>query len=351
VTIPNTPNGTPSEGVEPAPPSVSVVFLAYNRREALRESLDRMLVHSGYPADRLEVIVVDNASSDGTADMVRSDYPSVRLIVNDSNLGAPGWNPGFRQASGDFVVILDDDAYLPPGALERMTAAAGREGADLVSVNVVSSFEPDRHLNDDWRTGLLSFWGCAALVSRRAMHVLGGYDPHMFIWANEVEFTMRLLDEGFTHLFLPDVEAVHCKERIVTFEPRRYRVNARHHAYIAGRLMRGRDGGVVVRNLIANAIIDTAVEDRSALGAIPLVLRGFADGLRRRRPARAEVSAAYRENFAPFAPAWRFMRTPAERRRARRGLAGADEQRHERREAWFAARERFYPVARGRLRL
>jgi GT2 family glycosyltransferase len=332
-------------------PAVSVVFLAYNRREALRESLGRMLQESGYPSDRLEVIVVDNASTDGTASMVEREHPGVRLVRNERNLGAPGWNAGFHIARGDYILILDDDAYLPPGGLEQAVVAAQAEQADLVSFTVVSSYADSHRLNDDWRTGLLSYWGCAALVSRPALDALGGYDPHMFIWANEVEFTMRLLDGGFTHLFLPEVRAVHMKKPIVEFELQRYRVNARHHAYVATRLMRGADAAAVVLTLLVDAVLDTAFEDRSALGAIPLVGRGVRDGLRRRRPVRRVVSAAYRQNFRPFAGTWRFLRSPGERRRARRGEASADEQRARRQEGYFARRPRFHPHGRASLRL
>ena len=107
-------------------PFVSVVFLAYNRREPLLVSLRKTLVESGYPRARLEVIVVDNASSDGTAEAVAREYPEVCLIRNSQNSGAPGWNRGFSVASGDFVLIVDDDAYLRAGALgSRVRAPRG----------------------------------------------------------------------------------------------------------------------------------------------------------------------------------------------------------------------------------
>src|SRR3954453_11453086 len=72
-------------------PLVSIVFLAYNRREELALSLEQMLRGSTYPASRLQVIVVDNASEDDTAAMVRSDFPEAELVVNPVNVGASGW--------------------------------------------------------------------------------------------------------------------------------------------------------------------------------------------------------------------------------------------------------------------
>jgi GT2 family glycosyltransferase len=333
------------------PPSVSIVFLAYNRRDALRDSLRRMLQDSGYPRERLEVVVVDNASTDGTATMLASEHPEVVLVRSERNVGAPGWNAGLAIASGEYALILDDDAYLPRGALAQAVAAAHAETADLVSFTVVSSFEDGHRLNDDWRTGLLSYWGCAALVSRRALEALKGYDPNLFIWGNEAEFTMRLLDAGLTHLFLPEVQAVHMKEPISSFDRRRYLLNARHHAYVAGKLMRAPDALTALANIIAGAVIDSFVEEPVAARAAPLAIAGFADGLRHRRPVRASVSRAYLENFRPFCGSWRFLRTPGERWRSRGDPARAETQRLRRQQRYFDERPRFHPQRRASLTL
>lgn len=332
-------------------PLVSAVFLAFNRKAELLTSLQRMLVESGYPRDRLEVVVVDNASSDGTDDEVRQQFPDVSVIRNTDNLGAPGWNSGFAVAAGDYVLILDDDAYLPPGDLERAVRAAESERAGLVSFSVVSAFDADHRLNDDWQTGLLSYWGCAALVRADAMRDLRGYDPNIFIWGNEAEFTMRLLDRGFRHLYMPEVCAVHVKERIVEFEPRRYLVNARHHGYIAGKLMTRADGASVVGNIVQHAAIDTIVENRMAITAIGEALAGYAEGNRYRSPVRPSVSAAYRRNFAPFAAPWQFMRSPRERLSSGGDRATAARQRQERYDRFFAPRAAFYPREQASLQL
>ena len=57
--------------------------------------------------------------------MVREEFPQVRLITRESNIGAPAWNDGFAIARGDHVLILDDDCYLPPDGLRQAFAAAG----------------------------------------------------------------------------------------------------------------------------------------------------------------------------------------------------------------------------------
>src|SRR3954467_9015134 len=93
-------------------PLVSIVFLAFNRRDALATSLDHVLHRLDYPADRLEVIVVDNASADGTAEMLRAEHPEVQLIRQPANIGASAWNVGMTTARGRWRMILDDDCYI-----------------------------------------------------------------------------------------------------------------------------------------------------------------------------------------------------------------------------------------------
>src|SRR4051812_31611094 len=166
-------------------PSVTIVFLVYNRCEELRTSLDAMLRESDYDPERVDVIVVDNASSDDSAAMVEREFPQVQLIRRTENCGVSGWNDGFAVATGDYVLALDDDCYLPPDGLRRAVDAALGNDADVVSFAVRAASPPDHYFNLSYRTGLLSFWGCAVLVRREVLEQVRGYDPEIFVWANE----------------------------------------------------------------------------------------------------------------------------------------------------------------------
>src|SRR5438270_7493649 len=150
-------------------PLVSIVFLAYNRREELLVSLDHVLRRLDYPADRLEVIVVDNASRDGTAEMVRDRFPEVQLIRTPENIGASAWNVGMTTARGRWRMILDDDCHISGDALKTAVSRAEEERADLVSFRVESSEQPGYYFNDEHPVGLLAFWGCSAMFSERAI--------------------------------------------------------------------------------------------------------------------------------------------------------------------------------------
>ncbi len=297
-------------------PTVTVVFLVFNRRDELRESLGRMLIESDYPADRVDVIVVDNASTDGSSEMVRGEFPQVRLIRRERNIGVAGWNEGLAAATGDYVLALDDDCYLPVDGLRRSVAAAREHAADLVSFKVISTHDPTCVFTDNYRTGLFSFWGCAVLMRRSVVAALGGYDPEIFVWANELEFMLRFFDRGFRHLHCPEIVALHMKppgDEAVLLEERGYRINARHFAYIAAKLLRPRDAAEAFIALLVRDVRDAIRIDRVAVKAVPDTVRGFAHGLRHRDPVRnAEVSRFYRHNFETFASPWWFSRPVGE---------------------------------------
>jgi len=332
-------------------PLVTVNILAFNRREELSRTLGTVLGDLDYPADRLEVVVVDNASADGTAEMVRERFPSVDLVVNPDNVGVAGWNAGFARGRGELFLVLDDDCYVRGDALKRAVLAAREARADLVSFSVRSDVDDSFYFNEDYHCGLLAFWGCAALVSRRAVELTGGFDPNIFIWAHEAEFVARLLDGGLRHLYLPEVTAVHLKApgqgpgSVYSV-----RLNTRNFAYIAGRLLRRRHALRAASNLFLRGLL-IALRRPAAARALPDVAEGLWAGLRHRRPVRAQVSAAYRENFIEFVNPLQFARGPLEiwRRRGDHAAGSADLNRRRRR--FWREHERYYPPGTASLEL
>ena len=104
---------------------LSIGIVSYNCRELLANCLESIRAHSGRLA--VEVIVTDNASSDGTAALVRERFPEVRLIASRENLGfAAGTNRALAAASGDVLMMLNPDTEVRPGALERLTELPAR---------------------------------------------------------------------------------------------------------------------------------------------------------------------------------------------------------------------------------
>ena len=91
-------------------PLVTVNILSYNRKDELRNTLTKV-----YEQDykNIEVIVVDNASNDGSSEMVIKEFPNAQLIQLEKNIGIAGWNEGFKVAKGEYILVLDDDSYPP----------------------------------------------------------------------------------------------------------------------------------------------------------------------------------------------------------------------------------------------
>src|SRR5579862_275842 len=98
-------------------PLCTIVVVSYNCREPLQACLRKLIAENNPPP----IVVVDNASNDGTADLVANEFPAVWLIKNTKNLGfAAGCNQGIRACTTDFILLLNPDTLLARPALVRL---------------------------------------------------------------------------------------------------------------------------------------------------------------------------------------------------------------------------------------
>ena len=106
------------------PVDVSVVVVSFNTRDMLRDCLHSVYRDKG--SLRLQVIVVDNASTDGSPAMVKREFPDATLVESAINLGfGPANNLGFQLIQGRYTILLNSDAFLSPGSLELSVAHMG----------------------------------------------------------------------------------------------------------------------------------------------------------------------------------------------------------------------------------
>lgn len=111
--------------IVPSPATVSVIIPTYNRKDMLRETLDS-LTEQTYPSSNFEVILVDDGSTDGTAEIATDVFPFALRYVWQSNQGdAEARNLGARQSQADYLVFLDDDILVEPGYLTHLIHAHG----------------------------------------------------------------------------------------------------------------------------------------------------------------------------------------------------------------------------------
>jgi hypothetical protein len=197
-------------------PLVSVVILSFNRKEDVLANLHKIVFENEYK--NLEVIIVDNASRDGTVSAVRSQYREVKVIALEENIGVAACNIGFAAASGEFVLILDDDSFPEKTAIRRMveefTANAQlgivafdvRSYADYDNLVAGNSEKNGKAIQSAYQ---MAFNGAGAGMRRSVLQRVGGYAEEFFLYWNEQDLALRVLHAGYDIKCFPDIISYH----------------------------------------------------------------------------------------------------------------------------------------------
>jgi N-acetylglucosaminyl-diphospho-decaprenol L-rhamnosyltransferase len=221
---------------------VSIIIVSFNARGDLERCLESL--HAAPPAASHEIVVVDNASSDGSAAAGRR-WPDVNVIELGSNIGfAAANNVALRATGGTNLLLLNCDTIVPAGAIDRLLAELeqhpdiavvgprlvdGSGRAELSFGRMIGPFNElrqkrlarssavealTRHRQyPDWVSG-------ACLLVRRAdAEAVGGLDERYFMYAEDVDFCAAIRARGRRILFTPDVEVVHLRGRSAASAP------------------------------------------------------------------------------------------------------------------------------------
>lgn len=206
-------------GAEYKQPLVSIVMLCWNRKDDVRESLQRIR-RQVYP--NVEIIVVDNASTDGTQEMIESEFHEVKLLRMFKNIGIEAYNIGFENAKGDYIVILDDDSFPAEDALVKMVDKfAADPELGIVAFDVRNFYHYDDitqaenvagvagNQAAEARNYLMAFNGAGAGVRREVFKQIGYYPEEFFLYWNEQDTALRMLNAGYRIAFFSDVVSYH----------------------------------------------------------------------------------------------------------------------------------------------
>lgn len=224
--------------------TLSICIVNWNTRELLRACLRSI---ERYPlAEPYEVIVVDNASTDGSAEMVRAEFPNVFLIANAENRGyAAGNNQALRQARGEFILLLNPDTEMHPDTLQRAIdflrahPEVGAIGAKqlypngrlqpslrafptprnlLFEVLGLAKLFPRSRLFAAYRYGWFAYdrpleaeqpMGTFLMVRRAVVEQVGLMDEAFPLFFNDVDWCYRIKQAGWKIMFVPDVVITH----------------------------------------------------------------------------------------------------------------------------------------------
>lgn len=225
---------------------VSIVIVNWNTEELLRACLNS--IYKTMDKTSIEVIVVDNASSDNSVDMVQREFPMVRLVINQANLGfAKANNIAFPMCSAPYVMLLNSDTTVYPGAVETLTQfldthlQVGAVGPKIVhprlrlkvlscgnQPNVQTIFNHyfglsymfphfkafrgtnlyyGLHDKEDMAVEWLS--GACLVVRRSIIESVGGLSERWFMYAEDMEWCRRIINAGWTLYSVPEAKVEH----------------------------------------------------------------------------------------------------------------------------------------------
>jgi len=224
---------------------LSVVILSYNTKTLLKDCL----LSVSKAGKKTQIIVVDNASSDGSSLMVKKNFPEVKLIQNQRNLGfAAGNNLGLKQAVGRYILFLNSDTLVKPNVFERLIKFLDKHpavGALTPKTLLVSGkMDPDCHRGFPTPWASISYFlgleklfprsrifgryhklyldlnkihpidagaGAFLLVRRKAVEQIGGWDERYFFYGEDLDFFYRLHQADWQVVFYPEPLVIHYK--------------------------------------------------------------------------------------------------------------------------------------------
>jgi GT2 family glycosyltransferase len=223
-------------------PELSIIIVSFNARTDLDRCLESLRVAP--PATAHEILVVDNGSSDGSADAARH-RPAVTVLELGANLGfARANNAGIRASRGTNILLLNSDTVVPAGAIDRLIAELDRDsrvavvGPRLVDdhgraeLSFGRMIGPLNELRQKWlaksaavealtRERQSPDWvsGACLLVRRADAEAVGGLDERYFMYTEDVDFCAAIRARGRRILFVPEVEIVHLRGRSAASAP------------------------------------------------------------------------------------------------------------------------------------
>ncbi len=225
-----------------SPLTASISILNYQRRDALR----RALAAARDQRDGvLEIIAVDNASTDGSAEMVRDEFPDVRLVQLPKNIGAAGRNAGVAAAKGDIVFTLDNDVLFrtPDDVRHALAVFQRRPRAAVVNFKIVDATgglsrrdwchprDPRRWAESEFTTDYV-LEGASA-CRRDAFLAAGGYWEPLFIGHEGWDLAFRLIGAGHELIYTPAVRVQHMIDPSVRPSSRIYYTFTRNAIWVA----------------------------------------------------------------------------------------------------------------------
>ncbi len=204
------------------PRELSIVIVNYNTADILDRCLNSIASQSNINP---EVIVVDNASRDNSLDIIKNNFPWVKLIANRRNLGfAPANNQALQSCTGKYIYFLNPDTEVRHGALQSMIEfmdshpEVGLAGTRIINPDgspqssVENRYPGERHTKKDLKglKGSIAWVLGASMIARRdILDSLGGFDEEFFLYGDDQDLCLRVRKAGSTIGYIPASVVLH----------------------------------------------------------------------------------------------------------------------------------------------
>lgn len=185
----------------------SFVIVNYNRKDELLLTISKTKEIIKNASKDYEIIIVDNASTDGSSNAIKLQHPDVILLENQVNIGAPAWNAGFSKAKGEYFVILDDDSHLETGLDDAFRYLDENKNVGVLALNIKGGAFNTSHWTDMAET--VGFIGCGFVLRREVYEKIGGYAEWIFLYTNEYEYGIRCLEAGYKIIYFEKCHVLH----------------------------------------------------------------------------------------------------------------------------------------------
>ncbi len=258
---------------------ISVVIVGWNAKHYLELCLESLAVAP--PRRSMETLVVDNASTDGSAEMIEARFPWVKLIKSSENLGfAKGNNLAIRQSQGRYIALVNPDVVVFPGCLDALAdfldqnPKVGNVGPRIFNpdmsqqstcrrfptlwnnfcsaTGLATTFKNSRlfagehmfYFSHDRTMAVDVLVGCFSMIRREAFETVGLLDEGLFMYGDDVDWCRRGWKAGWEVVFFPGAQAIHDRGKITAPYPVRFAVAQqrsvlyywfKHHGFL-GRL-------------------------------------------------------------------------------------------------------------------
>ncbi|MGV8174365.1 MAG: glycosyltransferase family 2 protein [Methanothrix sp.] len=210
------------------PSKISVIVVNFNGKRFMDDCLNSLAAQTYRD---YEVIVVDNASKDGSAEHVNSRYPWARVVRNESNMGSTGGNnSGIREAHGEFIVTLNNDTRVEKDFLEHLIRPMSDESVGMCGSKMIfpngrinstglcisrSGAAWDRGVNEEDRgqydreLEILGPCAGAAIYRKKMLDEIGLFDEDFFIFMEDIDLALRARYAGWRGVYVPEAIAHH----------------------------------------------------------------------------------------------------------------------------------------------